>query len=112
MATSAQVRHFLLSGDGFISEFSAEAAASIAAGSHKIPEFADRRVRYLQVMVDEESGAEVKVQTAGAFVRFDNDGRLKEAGPPGDGEQISRFEHDAVVQWALRDRPAVAPTFH
>lgn len=112
MATSVEVRHFLLTGDGRISEFSAEAATMIAAGARKVPEFADRRVRYLQLMVDDESGTELKVRTAGAFVRFDADGRLSEAGPPSENEQITRFEHDAVVQWALRDRPAVAPIFH
>ena len=52
------------------------------------------------------------MQTAGASIRFDGEGRLKDAAPPNEAERISSFEHDAVVQWALRDVPAVAPIFH
>lgn len=109
---SMQIRHFVLTHDGRIREFTAEQAALVAAGTSRMPEFADSHVRYLQLTVDDDLGNELKVQTAGASIRFDGDGRVLEAGPPSDKELISRFEHDAVVQWALRDRPAVAPTFH
>ena len=37
---------------------------------------------------------------------------MAEAVAPAEDEQISRFEHDAVVQWALKSIPTVAPTFH
>lgn len=110
---STQVRHFVLTPEGGIREFSTEQAALIAAGAGRIPEFAECRVRYLQLTVDDSAdNGELKVQTAGAAIQFDSDGRLAEAGPPNDAEQISRFEHDAVVQWALKNIPAVAPTFH
>ncbi|MGH8457189.1 MAG: hypothetical protein ACRETW_07720 [Stenotrophobium sp.] len=110
---STQVRHFLLTHDGLIREFSMEQAALIAAGASRLPEFAESRVRYLQLTVNDESNnGELKVQTAGSCIRFDAEGRLTESAPPGENEQISRFEHDAVVQWALRNIPAVAPTFH
>ncbi|MGH8505212.1 MAG: hypothetical protein ACRETM_04520 [Stenotrophobium sp.] len=110
---SAQIRHFLLTQDGGIREFTVEQAALIAAGASRLPEFAERRVRYLQLTVDDESSnGELKVQTAGSCIRFDAEGRLTESTPPAENEQISRFEHDAVVQWALRNIPAVAPTFH
>lgn len=110
---STQVRHFVLTPEGGIREFTTEQAALIAAGAGRIPEFATRRVRYLQLTVDDsEDTGELKVQTAGASIQFDSDGRLAEAGPPADTEQISRFEHDAVVQWALKNIPTVAPTFH
>ena len=109
---SASVRHFVLTTEG-IREFTAEQAALVAAGSSRMPEFADTRLRYLQLTVDDGSGNELKIQSAGACIRFDGDGRLLEAGPPSAEDQISRFEHDAVVQWVLRDSPQVSgPTFH
>ena len=110
---STQVRHFVLTPEGGIREFSTDQAALIAAGADRMPEYADRRLRYLQLTVDDvNDGDELKVQTAGASIKFDADGRLAEAGPPADNEHISRFEHDAVVQWALRNVPTVGPTFH
>ncbi|TXH04920.1 MAG: hypothetical protein E6R07_05985 [Nevskiaceae bacterium] len=110
---STQIRHFLLTQDGGIREFSADQAALIAVGASRLPEFAQHRLRYLQLTLDDEpNSGELKVQTAGACIRFDAEGRVTEAGPPGENEQISSFEHDAVVQWALRNIPTVAPTFH
>lgn len=110
---TTQVRHFVLTPDGGIREFTAEQAALIAGGAGLVPEFAGRHVRYLQLTVnDEVAEGELKVQTAGASIRFDAEGRLSSANPPTENEQISRFEHDAVVQWALRNVPTVAPTFH
>jgi hypothetical protein len=109
---STEIRHFVLSQDGAISEFTAEQAAMIAAGENKLPEFAERRLRYLQVSWDDETQAELKIQTAGAAIKFDADGRLLEAAPPSDEEKISRFEHDTCVQWALRNSPVAALTFH
>jgi hypothetical protein len=107
-----QTRHFVLTNDGRIREFSPEQAAQVATGSGRVPEFADEQVRYLQLTVDGSAESELKVQTAGGSIRFDHDGRIAEAGPPRDGEVISRFEHDAVVQWALRDVAALTPVFH
>ncbi|AXQ31701.1 hypothetical protein D0B54_10810 [Solimonas sp. K1W22B-7] len=110
---TTQTRHFVLTPEGGIREFSTEQAALIAAGARSVPELADLRVRYLQLTLDDSAdNGELKVQTSGASIEFDADGRLREAGPPADSEQISRFEHDTVVQWALKSIPAVAPTFH
>lgn len=110
---STFVRHFLITPQGGIREFTTEQAALVAAGASRLPEFADSRLRYLQVTVDESSDtSELKIQTSGACIRFDKEGRLAEAVPPGEDEAITRFEHDAVVQWALRNVPAIAPTFH
>ena len=53
-----EVRHFVLAPDGAIREFSPAEAALIATGSNKLPEFAERRVRYLQVSWDDEAAAE------------------------------------------------------
>lgn len=98
-------RHFLLTNEGSIEEFSEEEASRVAAGDTSLPRFADKRLRYLQVAVEEagDSGR-IQVRTLGAVIGFDAEGRLREAGAP-DGEQdtLSRFEHDACVQFALRD---------
>lgn len=104
-------KHFVLTLDGGIREFTAEQAALVASGADKLPEFADRRVRYLQVTVD-SNGNELRIQTAGAAIEFDHAGKMKQAGPPSADEQITHFEHDAVVQWAIKNIPNAAPTFH
>ncbi|HET8880653.1 MAG TPA: hypothetical protein VFM56_00625 [Solimonas sp.] len=110
---SQQIRHFILTPEGGIREFTPDQAAGIAAGDSRLPEFANRDLRYLQLtMNDNVRSGELKIQTAGARVHFDEQGRLTEAGPPVDSEPITHFEHDAVVQWVLRDVPAAAPTFH
>lgn len=110
---TTQIRHFVLTPDGRLREFSAEQAARVAAGAGKLPEFAEHRVRYLQLTVSAESGDEIKVISAGASISFDADGRLTEAGPIGEqDEKITHFEHDACVQWALRDLPAASITYH
>lgn len=111
MAT--QNRHFVLTPDGRVREFSAEQAARVAEGASRLPEFADQRVRYLQVTVSREADQELKVVTTGASIRFDADGRLTEASPIGEQDtHISHFEHDACVQWALRELPAASVTYH
>lgn len=110
---STHTRHFVLTHENGIREFTPEQAALIAGGNSKLPEFAGRNVRYLQLTLnDEVVEGELKVQTSGASIQFDDEGRLAAANPPGESGQISRFEHDAVVQWALKNLPAVAPTFH
>ncbi len=109
---SNSVRHFVLTGDGRIREFSAEQAAKVAAGARLVPELADSKARYLQLTLDDEADAEIRVQSSGAAIRFDSEGRLQEAGPAQPEDQITGFEHDAVIQWVLRDRPQVGPTFH
>jgi hypothetical protein len=109
---SAETRHFLLTQEGFVREFTGEQAALIAAGANRLPEFADLRMRYLQVTFDPEADTEIRVQTAGASIRFDAEGRLSEAVPPDDSESINRFEHDTCVQWALREVAVLKTTIH
>lgn len=110
---STQIHHFVLTPDGRLREFSGDLAARVAAGAGRLPEFADRAVRYLQVTVSNESEDELKIITAGARIRFDREGRLTEAGPIGDRDpRINHFEHDACVQWALRDLPAPPVVYH
>jgi hypothetical protein len=113
MRTNSEVHHLVLTPEGGLREFPPELAAKVAAGAGKLPELANRRVRYVQVTVSDESEGELKVVTAGASIRFDRDGRLTEAGPIGtDDPRISPFEHDACVQWALRNWPAPPIVFH
>ena len=109
---SNEIRHFVLTQSGEIREFSSDEAAAIAAGSNRLPEYAERRVRYLQVSWSDESSTEMRIQTAGAAIRFDAEGRLSEASAPAEEERISRFEHDTCVQWALRDSSVAPLTFH
>ncbi|HEY9547175.1 MAG TPA: hypothetical protein VIR56_14280 [Solimonas sp.] len=110
---SQQIRHFVLTPEGGIREFTSDQAAGIAAGASRLPEFANHDLRYLQLtMKDNMSSGELKIQTAGARIRFDEEGRMTEAGPPVESEPITHFEHDAVVQWVLRDVPVAAATFH
>jgi len=110
---TTQIRHFVLTGKGDVQEFSAEQAALVASGAHCLPQFADTRIRYLQVVVDSDADRDqIRVKTAGASIAFDADGKVTKTGPTEDDGSISRFEHETVVQWALRDVPAVTPTFH
>ncbi len=113
MSATHEVHHLVLTPDGGLREFSTELAAQVAAGAGKLPEFAERRVRYVQVTVTNERDGELRVVTAGASIQFDRDGRLTEAGPiAGDAPRISEFEHDACVEWALRRFPAPPTVFH
>ena len=109
---TVQTLHFLLTPEGGVREFSAEQAGLVVTGSGRLPEFARRRIRYLQVTLSDDSDNEVQVQTTGASIGFDADGRLTEAGPTRDDEPITRFELDACVQWALKSRPNLGVTFH
>lgn len=96
-------RHFVLMTDGQIREFTSDQAALIAGGSECVPEFADAHLRYLQVSWSANTEQELRVQTTGGAIHFDSEGRMIEVAPPGEADQISRFEHDTCVQWALRE---------
>lgn len=98
-------RHFLLTHEGSIEEFSEEEAVRVASGDASLPKFADKRLRYLQVAFEEpDDSGQIQVRTLGAVIGFDADGRLREAAVPDDeAETVSYFEHDACVQFALKD---------
>lgn len=113
MSATHEVHHLVLTPEGGLREFSAELAAKVAAGAGKLPEFAERRVRYVQVTVTDATDGELKVVTAGASIKFDRDGRLTEAGPiEGDQPHISPFEHEACVEWVLRNFPVPPVAYH
>ena len=113
LAMSNQTRHFILTADG-IREFSPDQAAMIAAGMRTAPEYAHSRVRYLQLTVHDDNESEFEVAAAGGCIEFDDQGRLRGAGAPtGPDEQISSFEYDTCVQWALRALQLDSnPSFH
>ena len=110
------VKHYILSNDGQIAEYSTEQAFLVANGLSPLPEFADSRQRYVQVQYDEpeELGTEkLQVRVSGAYVSFDGQGRLSGAGTNTDGrEPISRFEQDTCVQLALREALREARILH
>lgn len=111
-STNTEIRHYVLTTDGGIREFSAEEAARIAAGANRVPEFADSDLRYLQVSWEPDVDQELRIQTAGAAIHFDAEGKMVEARPTTDEEKISRFEHDTCVQWALRELVSARPTLN
>ena len=99
-------RHFLLTPNGAVEEFTDAEASAVAAGKHDLPRFADKRLRYVQVAFDDKANdeGEIQVRTMGAVVCFDTDGRLADTDrATEDGDEVSSFEHDACVQFALRD---------
>lgn len=111
-----QVRHYILSNDGRIAEFSTEEAFKVANRLSTLPEFADTRQRYVQVQFEEPAeaqGDQLRVRIAGAFVSFDQQGRLADAGAPDASDSaISRFEHETCVQLALREALHENVTLH
>src|SRR3546814_2793075 len=57
---SQQIRHFVLTPEGGIREFTSDQAAGIAAGASRLPEFANHDLRYLQLtMKDNMSSGEL-----------------------------------------------------
>lgn len=109
---NTETRHFVVTKDGSIREFSAAQAASIGSGTSCVPEFADSDLKYLQVSWISQSDNEIRVQTAGASIHFDAKGRLSETHPVADMDRIARFQHDTCVQWALRDVTAEHPIYN
>jgi len=100
------VRHFLLAQNGSIQEFSETEAAAVAEGERDLPQYADERLRYVQVAFEDEANedGEIHVRTLGAIVCFDGNGRVREAGSAEDEtDRLDHFEHDACVQYALRE---------
>lgn len=111
-----QVRHYILSNDGRIAEFSTEQAFKVANRMCALPQFADSRQRYVQVQFEEPAeatGEQLRVRIAGAYVSFDQQGRLSDADAPDTAESaISRFEHETCVQLALREALHESVTLH
>lgn len=107
------IKHYLLSKDGSIQEFSSEEAARVADGFSTLPQYADTRARYVQVLFEApEDTSDIRVRTAGAYLQFDHQGRLTETSEHDDETTLSRFEHDTCVQLALRDTPYMHDTMH
>ena len=99
------IKHFVLSNDGHIHEFSSERAYKVANGLLAVPELADAHVRYVQVQFDEQSNEEpLQVVTAGAMVDFDSEGRIVDIGAVAPGNMpITPFEQETCIQLALSE---------
>ena len=111
-----QVRHNILSNDGRIAEFSTEEAFKVANRLSNLPQYADSRLRYVQVQfddLDEAAPDKLRVRIAGAYVSFDGQGRLSDADAPIENDNaISTFEHETCVQLALRSSLGENLTLH
>lgn len=110
--SNATIRHYVLTPDGAIREFSADETTSVAVGTDRIPEFAGSDLRYLLVSWEPQGENELQIQTAGAAIHFDAEGRMVEVRAATAEEKISRFEHDTCVQWALRELVPTRPTLN
>ncbi|RJS94998.1 hypothetical protein [Salinisphaera sp. Q1T1-3] len=109
------IRHFLLTDEGAIEEFNEDEASAVAEGKQDLPRFADQQLRYVQVAFDDTTNenGEIQVKTIGAIVSFDASGRLTEAGRTHDAQdELNEFEHDACVQFALRETVPNAYAMH
>jgi hypothetical protein len=108
------VKHYILTNDGHITEYSAEEAFRVANGMRTLPEYADSRQRYIQVQFDEQGEDKLQIRIAGAYVSFDAQGQLRDANAlvTGGEHPITPFEHDTCVQLALRGALNVAVTLH
>lgn len=103
------IKHFVLTDDGRIREYSSEEAFGVASGMARIPELARLKVRYLQVRFNEEQEEDaLQVITAGATLSFDADGRMCEAddlqmAADSKNTPITAFEQETCVQLALSE---------
>lgn len=100
------VRHFLLSNEGAMEEFSEDEASAVVEGRQDMPRYADQQLRYVQVSFDDQANeqGEIQVKTMGAIIKFDEAGRLAEADQARDAQdELNEFEHDACIQFALRE---------
>lgn len=102
-------RHFLLTNDDHVEEFTDQQAAEVASGTGALPRFAESRVRYVRVTFDDHANedGELKVYTMGAIVGFDAEGKVADTDTEEKvRESLTEFEQDACVEFALRDSGA------
>ena len=100
-----QTRHFVITPEGGIREFSAEQAAHIAAGADRLPEFAGHDLRYLQLTLESKTDSnEVRVYfsdgTALDLAMADRVQRRAQSQSPGSarrGEGLHRPRHPEMA---------------
>lgn len=108
-----EVKHFVLTPEGTVREFSADDAARVASGESTLPEYAATRLRYLQIALDESAENEVRVHAGVACLQFDEKGTFSGAeAPAGEDDQVDPFEYDACIQWALRENGSTELVYH
>lgn len=110
---NSEVKHFLLTPEGNVREFSADDAARVASGQSSLPEYAAARLRYLQVALDKSGDNEIRVHAGMACLQFDEKGHFSGAeAPSGEEDQVDPFEYDACIQWALRQDGSTELVYH
>lgn len=112
-SANSEIKHFVLTPEGSVREFSADDAARVASGQSSLPEYAETRLRYLQIALDESADNEIRVHAGVALLQFDEQGTFSGAeAPEGDNDQVDPFEYDACIQWALRENGSTELVYH
>lgn len=109
------LRHYVFSDDGSLREFTQEDGARVANGESALPEYADSKVRYLQVAVDDEvnPSSKVEVRMAVAMLSFNEEGYLTSAESFEDEDDVvSPFERQALAEYVLSKDNLVDFTQH
>jgi hypothetical protein len=110
---NSEVKHFVLTPEGTVREFSADVAARVASGQSTLPEYAATRLRYLQIALDQSAENEIRVHAGVACLQFDEKGAFSGAeAPSNENDQVDPFEYDACIQWALRETGSTELVYH
>lgn len=99
------MKHYIFEAHGNIREFEHDESIGVASGMKMLPEYANERIRYLQVQVvaPKEADPKVEVRIAGAYLNFDDYGQLTEAEALTDETEVSPFERETCAELAVAD---------
>lgn len=99
------MKHYIFEEAGAIREVAHEDSIQVANGMMILPEYANERIRYLQVQVVNPETAEPKVEVriAGAYLNFNERGQLTEAEALSEENEVSPFERETCAELALAD---------
>jgi hypothetical protein len=99
------MKHYVFENRGSIREFEHDESLAVASGMRMLPEYANERVRYLQVQVvaPKEPDPKVEVRIAGAYLNFDDYGQLTEAEALTDENELSPFERETCAELAVAE---------
>lgn len=111
-STDLPLKHYVLTPDGIIKEFSTPEAMTVANGSRRLPDLAGVDAHYVQIQVDDTDGENVQVKAAGAKISFDEAGHFIQAGELATEKEISSFAYETCVQLALGPRYAATGSNH
>lgn len=99
------MKHYIFETHGNIREFEHDESIEVATGMKMLPEYANERIRYLQVQVVSPTNPDPKVEVriAGAYLNFDDYGQLTEAEALTDENEVSPFERETCAELAVAD---------